>query len=84
MIAEVKRLRRAGLSWKRLDEFGLEYRYITRYLQSKMDYDEMVERLQKESEHFAKRQMTWFKRDKRIKWVEKYGEAEKLIKGFIK
>jgi len=84
MTKEVKKLHKNGISWKRLEEFGLEYRWIARYLQKKVNYEEMVERLKKDIEHFAKRQITWFKRDKRIKWVKNYQEAEKLIKGFLK
>jgi len=83
MIAEVKRLKNSGLSWKRLEEFGLEYRYIAQYLQRKIKYNEMLEKIQKESEQFAKRQMTWFKRDKRIKWIKKQPKAEKLVKEFL-
>lgn len=84
MIAEVKKLRKSGLSWKRLEELGLEYRWIARFLQKKIIYKEMVEKLEKDIEHFAKRQMTWFKRDKRINWVKNYKEAEKLVKNFLK
>ncbi len=79
MINEVKKLRKNGVSWERLEEFGLEYRWIARYLQKKISYNEMVEKLQKDSEHFAKRQMTWFKKDKRIQWIRNYREAEKLV-----
>ncbi len=97
MIAEVKKLRKSGLSWKRLEEFGLEYRFVARYLftlqnfskknlggQKKLNYQEMIEKIQKESEHYTKRQMTWFKRDKRIRWIKNYKEAEKLVKNFLK
>lgn len=83
LIAEVKKLKKSSLSWKRLEEFGLEYRYLAKYLQGKLNYQEMMEKLQKEIEHFTKRQMTWFKRDKRINWVENQKEAEKLIKEFL-
>ncbi|MDP3991002.1 MAG: tRNA (adenosine(37)-N6)-dimethylallyltransferase MiaA [Candidatus Nealsonbacteria bacterium] len=83
MVDEVKKLRASGVSWKRLDDFGLEYRYIARHLKSGLPYAEMIELIQKESEHFAKRQMTWFKRDKRIHWVKNYKEAEKLTKKFL-
>ena len=79
MIAEVKKLRESGVSWRRLEEFGLEYRWLARFLQKKINYQEMIERLQKDTEHFAKRQMTWFKRDKRINWIETQKEAEKLV-----
>ena len=77
MVEEIKKLQKSGVNWKRLEEFGLEYRYIAQYLQKKIDYQEMIERIQKESEYFAKRQMTWFKRDKRIRWIKNYKEAKK-------
>lgn len=83
MISEVKKLNRQGLSWKRLEEFGLEYRYIAYYIQKKIGYKEMTEKLQKEIEHFAKRQMTWFKRDPRIKWVKNSSQAENFVKKFL-
>ncbi len=84
MIAEVKRLKKSGISWKRLEEFGLEYRWIARFLQKKISFLEMTERLQKDIEHFAKRQMTWFKKDQQIQWVKNYKEAEKLVEKFLK
>ncbi|MFH1036936.1 MAG: tRNA (adenosine(37)-N6)-dimethylallyltransferase MiaA [Patescibacteria group bacterium] len=83
MVSEIKKLRKSGISWKRLEEFGLEYRYIALYLQKKISYKEMVELLQKKIRHFSKRQMTWFKRDKRIHWIKNYIETEKLIKPFL-
>ncbi len=42
-----------------------------------------IERIQADTRHYAKRQLTWFKRDKRINWVKNVGEAEKLIRVFI-
>jgi len=83
MVTEVRRLRRHGLPWGRLEELGLEYRYIAQYLQEKITYQEMVAKIQLESEHFAKRQMTWFKKDKIIYWVKNQKEAKKLVEKFI-
>jgi tRNA dimethylallyltransferase len=83
MVKEVEKLKKSGLSWKRLEEFGLEYRYIAQYLQGKSTKKEMIEKLEKEIEHFAKRQMTWFKKDKRIQWIKNFKEAEKLVKKFL-
>ena len=80
MVAEVKNL---NLSWRRLEEFGLEYRNIALYLQKKITYQEMIDNIQKESEQFSKRQMTWFKKDSRIKWIKDYKESEKLTKDFL-
>ncbi len=68
MIEEVKELHRKGLSWKRMEEIGLEYRYIARYLEGKLTKKEMFDQLSFEIWHYAKRQMTWFKREKRIEW----------------
>lgn len=82
MVAEVKKLRHQGLSWKRLEEFGLEYGYAAKYLQGKLKYEEMVDQLGKAIVNFAKRQITWFKRDRNILWIEA-PEAEKIVKQFL-
>lgn len=84
MVAEVKKLRKSGVSWKRLESFGLEYRWIARFLQNKISKKEMIEKLQTDIEHFSRRQMVWFKRDKRIKWSNNQQQAEKLVKNFLK
>lgn len=83
MVNEVKNLHKNSVSWKRLEEFGLEYRYLALYLQDKIPYQEMLEILQKEIEHFAKRQMTWWKGDKRIIWIENFKKAEALTQQFL-
>ena len=83
MINEVDRLHKSGVSWKRLEEFGLEYRYVAQHLQNKLKSEEMIERLQKEIEHYAKRQMTWFNRNKRIKWVKDYQQALQFSRKFL-
>jgi len=84
MVGEVRRLRERGVSWKRLESFGLEYKYISLYLRGKLTYNEMVEKLYAAIRQFAKRQMTWFKRDNRIRWIKSRKEADKLVKKFLK
>jgi tRNA dimethylallyltransferase len=84
MVKEVENLKKSGLSWKRIESFGLEYKWIAYYLQGKINYQEMIEKLQKDIEHFAKRQMTWWKKDKRIHWIQNFKEAQKLIEDFLK
>jgi len=73
LIEEVKRLREAGLSWEKLDSFGLEYRYVSRFLKGELDRNELVSILEIRIGQFAKRQMTWFRRmEKRgikINWI---------------
>jgi len=84
LIKEVKNLRKIGLSWKRIKDFGIHYRVIAQYLQNKISYKEMVENSIKEIQNYTKRQMTWFKRDKRIKWIKNCKQAGKLIREFIR
>ena len=88
MIGEVERLHKRGLSWEKLEEFGLEYKYIALYLQGELKYDEMVEKLNQAIYQFAKRQMTWFKRwekqGAKINWVRDGKKIKKLVREFLK
>lgn len=70
MIAEVQHLLDTGVTAKRLDDFGLEYRFILKYLQGDISYPEMCEQIETKSRQFAKRQLTWLKRYPEIIWVE--------------
>jgi tRNA dimethylallyltransferase len=87
MIEEVERLHAEGLSWERLDSFGLEYRYISQYLQNLISFDEMKNKLNTAIHQFAKRQETWFRRMERkgiaIKWI-KANEYDLLKESLIK
>jgi len=69
MVAEAKRLHQKGLSWKRMEALGLEYRYLAHYLQGNLTKAEMLEKLEREIWRYAKRQMRWFKRDASIIWL---------------
>ena len=79
MVEEVQRLRDAGVSWERLDEMGLEYRYVSRHLRGEMSRDEMFKTLNIRIHQFAKRQDTWFRGMERrgisIHWIEGADEA---------
>lgn len=68
MIIEAKRLHQKGLSWKRMLSLGLDYRALADFLTGIISRAEMKNRIVLESMHYIKRQMTWFKRDKRIVW----------------
>jgi tRNA dimethylallyltransferase len=74
MIEEVKELHDKGLSWERLDSFGLEYRYVSQYLQNKITFDDMRAKLTTGIHQFAKKQETWFRRMEKkgiaINWIE--------------
>jgi tRNA dimethylallyltransferase len=88
LIGEVRRLHREGVSWERLESFGLEYKFTSRYLQKKITYDELTEQLNRAISRFARRQLTWFKRwekqGKAIHWLKEKEQAETLINEFIK
>ena len=86
MLKEVENLHKSGLSWKRMFDLGLEYRHLSEYLQNKISKAEMLEKLEKEIEHYAKRQMTWFKRNKNIKWLNSKNlkTSQKIIRSFLK
>lgn len=63
MIDEVKGLHENGASWDRLERLGLEYRFISEYLEGKIvSKDELIEKLYIAIGQFAKRQETWFRR----------------------
>ena len=82
MVEEVSGLRSAGLSWVRLDSFGLEYRFISQYLQKIITFDEMKNKLNIAIHQFAKRQETWFRRMEKkgvvINWLS--GDDYPLLK----
>ncbi len=70
MIREATTLHKNGLSWKKMQEFGLEYRFLALYLQKKITRPEMIEKINSETYKYAKRQMTWFKKDPEIQWFD--------------
>lgn len=83
MIDEVRELMQSGLSTRRIEMLGLEYRYLARFLRGEMPYDEMVEVLEREIRRFAKRQMTWFRGMERrgtpIHWIDG-ADAEQALR----
>jgi tRNA dimethylallyltransferase len=71
MLDEVAGLRSRGVSDTRLDKLGLEYRYVTRYLRGEIStLEDLRLQLATAIRHFAKDQLTWFKRDRRIIWLD--------------
>lgn len=77
IIRETKKL-----PFKRAFELGLEYRYAGLYLKRKLSKQEMIDKLNIAIRQYAKRQMTWFKRNKEIRWFipEEYKKIEKFAK----
>jgi len=85
MVDEVIALQKNGLSYERMGELGIEYKYIGEFLQQKISREEMLTLIETKSWQYAKRQMTWLKRDKEIVWIKpgKDEEIERLVGNFI-
>ena len=87
LVEEVERLLSKGLKPDDLIYYGLEYKYLTNYIQGELTFDEMFEGLNIAIHQFAKRQMTWFRKMERegfkIRWLDGYmpiGEkTEKIL-----
>ena len=74
MIEEVKNLIDNGITFEKLNFFGLEYRYIGLYLKGEINYNDMYQKLNSAIHNFAKRQVTWFKKMEKegvqINWLD--------------
>lgn len=85
MIDEVKNLIDNGMTFERLNSFGLEYRYVSLFLQNKLNYNDMFQKLNSAIYKFAKRQESWFKKMERegvqIFWLDgpDYEQAKYII-----
>lgn len=89
MIDEVREVVKLGATPEFLEGLGLEYRLTYRYITGKYkNFEEYREDLFKQIRHFAKRQMTWFRKEKNIVWLDSKGdylqEAITLIDDFLK
>lgn len=75
MLDEVRQGLAAGVSYETFYNLGLEYRFIAQYLNGEFaGFDEFYEKLHTAICRFAKRQMTWFRRDVSIRWLDMHGE----------
>ena len=88
MIEEVETLLEGGATVEFMMKLGLEYRFITQYLTGEIaSLDEMLDGLAKAIKKFAKRQMTWFRRDTEIHWLDMTNDpdsqAAELIEAFL-
>ena len=89
MIEEVAGLHKnKKVSWKRLESFGLEYKFIVQCLRKKLSYDNMVEKLNIAIGQFAKKQVTWLRRwekqGAKIHWIKNRQEIRNLCKNFLR
>ena len=86
MIEEVKNLMSKGVTKEKLIYFGLEYKFISQFIDGKLNYNDMFQKLNSAIQNFAKRQMTWFRKIERegvqINWFTPNDYP--AIKNFVK
>lgn len=84
MIEEVRQLLEQGISHEQLQYYGLEYKYLSLYLQGKLSYEEMFAQLLQAIRRFAKKQMTWYRRMERqgfqIHWMDAENSLDEKLK----
>lgn len=75
LVDEVKNLLDEGLDKNSQSLKAIGYKEVISYLDGEIDFDEMVDLIKKNSRHYAKRQLTWFRRDERIKWFDRESDT---------
>jgi tRNA dimethylallyltransferase len=84
LIREVRGLINKKISKSRIDEFGLGYREVLKYIKGKIKNEEELKTKINFCQHaYVRRQMTWFRRDKEINWCENLKNAQVIIKKFL-
>lgn len=85
LLAEVKSLKESGFDKSLVSMQGLGYKELLRFLDSEISWEEAVYLVKRDTRHFAKRQITWFKREKDVIWVDKgdFGYDEEKILTYI-
>ncbi len=85
LVEEVRGLVKSGCRRGQTSMQGLGYKEILDYLEGCCSLEEAVYRIKRDTRHFAKRQLTWFRREKGVTWLDKpaFGYDEELMLGFM-
>lgn len=85
LIEEVRKLLNMGYNRDLVSMQALGYKEIVRYLEGEISLEESILIIKRDSRHYAKRQLTWFRRDERIKWfnIDEYKDRITLVKNII-
>jgi len=83
-VEEVRSLIKKGIPFDAPAMTSIGYREIAQYVQGKMTLEETISRVKQATRQYAKRQMTWFKRDQRIHWISDKEDAVKMVREFLK
>lgn len=80
---EVETLLKQKYDWSLPSMSGIGYREFRPFFEGKATMEEVADAIKKDTRQFARRQMTWFRRDKRIQWVKEYEDAERRVREFL-
>lgn len=83
LVAEVEGLLQSGCKRDMTSMQGIGYKQVAAYLEGEYDYEEMVRVLKRDTRHFAKRQITWFKRERDCIWLSREEYANDEIRQMI-
>ncbi|MFH1789953.1 MAG: tRNA (adenosine(37)-N6)-dimethylallyltransferase MiaA [bacterium] len=85
LFEEVISLLNKGLTWNMPSMSSLGYRQFKPYFNNEQDLGQCIENLKRDTRHYAKRQISWFKRDKKIKWVNSEDRVQvyKMVEDFL-
>lgn len=87
LVNEVKKLKAMGYQRSLVSMQGIGYKEVYAFLEGELTYEEAVLELKKNTRHFAKRQLTWFRREKEVQWInfEEFGmDKDKILEYLIK
>lgn len=79
MLNEAKNLIEGGVTHKRLQSLGLEYRFMSKHILGKISKEEMIDQLYRATVQFAKRQKTWFRGNKKIHWLNPINDKKEIF-----
>ncbi len=82
-IDEIRKVRNQGIPWDAPAMTSIGYRELSAYIRGECSLDEAVKKTKAATWQYAKRQLTWFKRDTRIQWVKDEDEAETLVRAWL-
>ena len=83
LVKETKQLLAKGYDFTKPAFSAHGYKHIKDYLQHRITLHVALDRMRQDTQRYAKRQLTWFKKDPRINWITNYAEAEQLIYNFL-
>jgi len=86
LVDEVKSLKERGLSKANISMQGIGYKEILEYLEGDTTLETAIENIKQNTRHMAKRQVTWFKREKEAIWldIDDFANEEELVEYMIK